>query len=245
MLNKSYLFLLYRERAQAWINTEVEFWVSCPYGSSICFLLHRDAKQILLYFSYIEKELKPGLLQMWNSGRRVCIALPFASFFLCLFFFFFFPSIYCSCPFPSCGNIEICPPFCPNTTDHLSSTDIPFQHHLCTSKYMIQCENNSKPMIKFNDHEYVVKEILYPEKVLILQDQTLGSYLLQGQCGFFYSFSDLIHNFDIPTWHPLLSFKNSSDCGRDIDAISSNLFPMRNDSHHCNDYNLYYWDEPS
>jgi len=158
------------------------------------------------------------------------MALPFAYFFLCLFFFFF-PSIYCSCPESWCGEIRIQPPFFPNTTDPL-----------CTRKYMIQCEDNSKPMIKFNDHEYLVKDILYQEKVLILQDQALGGYFLNGHCGFLYNFSDPIHNFHIPARYPNLSFENSSDCGGNFDAISRAFFPMRNDSHH---YNMYYWDESS
>lgn len=168
------------------------------------------------------------------------MALPLAYFFLCLLFFL--PNLYFSCP-NSCGDVEIQYPFFLNTSAHPSSTNT--TPDTCTGKYSIRCDNDSGPMIRFNDHEYPVMNISYwPEKVLILQDRALGEYLLQGKCGFLYNFTDPIPNLHVPPRSPVLILASSSvDCQRVTNAFSHAFFPELNGSNHCNDYKLYYWEE--
>nr|XP_019707292.1 uncharacterized protein LOC109506089 [Elaeis guineensis] len=167
------------------------------------------------------------------------MALPFSSCLIVPFFIFFvFPNL--SCAFPPnnilpCGDacIEIRPPF--YTVD-----DAPPECGWC---HMISC-NHSTLIVQFNGFwpSYIVKNIDYAHRSIIIQDQEFGKYVQTPDCTFLYKFDPPINlsetSFLPPSVSPNQSLFNCRpNNGYDI---CTNIFHELYDRNICRGYDLYF-----
>ncbi|XP_073117557.1 LEAF RUST 10 DISEASE-RESISTANCEUS RECEPTOR-LIKE PROTEIN KINASE-like 2.7 isoform X2 [Elaeis guineensis] len=170
------------------------------------------------------------------------MALPFSCLIVPCFIFCFFPNLSCACPSNNltCGgaSIEIWPPFHTNTTP--IDTDTTSE---CRGYHMISC-NHSTPIVQFNGYgpSYIVKNIDYAHRSIIIQDQEFSKYVQISDCTFLYKFHPPIPLFETSFLPQSVSPSQSLFNCRPNDGydICTDIFHELYDRNICRGYDLYF-----